>query len=132
MKKIEAIRKRLDAATPGPWRTWGTATGPNSRAGGRKPFWRIDSDRIQRLAELRGRESSAATNIGEDAAFIASAPTDIKWLLAVVRDAKSLLKQNEDFLHATRTLRTSHALESEGDRLEDDTRALLAKINEDE
>ena len=67
MTKLEAMKARLAAATPGPWRQE-----LNDRHWGEHAEWMVRN--LVKLAEVRFRE---------DARFLAHARTDMELLLAV-------------------------------------------------
>lgn len=73
MGRLDEIRARLEAATPGPWETFGfEVNGVKSRLNKVKP----------------ARDNHSFTHISlshdEDAEFIAHAPEDIAYLLAEI------------------------------------------------
>ena len=83
---LDAIRARADAATPGPWKTWGMGVLAD-------PVGDSNLDTAIPVANtaFRDAEGRPRTN---DADFIAGARLDIPNLLAEVERLRSLLARN--------------------------------------
>jgi hypothetical protein len=73
MSRIDAIKARLAAATPGPWkaRTTGVAGGDH---------WYV-CDKDQSIASIHASDGEDEAQREPDAEFIANAPTDVAHLL---------------------------------------------------
>lgn len=88
MTRIDEIRKRLEAATLGPWTKHGD---------GDKSVYHIkviDKDeRGRRRHRFIAACSSHGCNNKEDAEFIANAPEDIRFLLDRVKELEDLLSE---------------------------------------
>lgn len=80
MDRIEEIRARLEAATPGPWKTGGSAACGDVYFG-----TLVDPDDPTEPGVMLGMTSQAA-----DAALIAHAPADIAWLLEQLAGARGV------------------------------------------
>lgn len=72
-QRLEEIKTRVEATSPGPWRFWRVAGG----------FIITTDDFNERV--VRG---SGGVRLAEDAEFIANAQRDIYWLLALVRQLR--------------------------------------------
>jgi hypothetical protein len=92
MGRVDDIRKRLEAATPGPWGCIEMVTGGGKRpivflarkddpTSSRYPHWDGLSNRVADLP--RGRQAPY------DGDLIAHAPTDIAYLLRLVNELES-------------------------------------------
>lgn len=79
MTRLDEIRARLEAATPGPWEAY-HARFPNAYGEG---FWRVDGP------HERGYEGGFER---ADADLIAHAPEDLRLLLAVAEAAKDVCR----------------------------------------
>ncbi len=80
--RLAAIRARLGAATPGPWRY---------QPGGREPLGQWSTILLEEgllqglvLAEVANKSWGQGSYNPANAAFIAAAPDDVRWLLAEV------------------------------------------------
>jgi hypothetical protein len=87
--RLDAIQKRKDAATEGPWRTWKDDGG--RRGSAVETAWAYDADGAD--TELITDWCSTA-----DAEFIANAPTDIRFLLDLARKQQAALAEVEEWL----------------------------------
>lgn len=85
-ERLKSIKERLEAATPGPWRM-GSLSSYNAATGEPEAFvYRLDSkderETYHNRICVRGHED--AMDCDADAEFIANAPSDIGYLLALV------------------------------------------------
>lgn len=93
-ERLKSIRERLSAATPGPWRM-GSLSSYNAATGEPEAFvYRLDSkderETYHNRICVRGHED--AMDCDADAEFIANAPSDIGYLLALVERYEKALE----------------------------------------
>lgn len=96
MTWLDEAEARCKAATEGPWIAVGRPRGRYAEEVGRCNYWRIETlatPFLAMLAELNGADSSAHTKIGDDAALIAAARTDLPEALRLLREAVALLEE---------------------------------------
>lgn len=90
MGRIDEIKKRCEAATPGPWsdiwdagaREWTIRRGPHQT-----PHWLV-------MSHVRKRDT-------EDFAFIAHAREDIPWLVAEVERLRTIERLAREYVDTT-------------------------------
>lgn len=93
-ERLKSIKERLEAATPGPWRM-GSLSSYNAATGEPEAFvYRLDSkderETYHNRICVRGHED--AMDCDADAEFIANAPSDIGYLLALVERYEKALE----------------------------------------
>lgn len=96
--QLAQIQRRADAATEGPWHSFGT--GPR----GGDHWYVIGADNVSLAWGIASRDGENEAQRGPDAEFIAHARTDIPGLLAAVRDAQQSAEQAEQALTRVRTM----------------------------
>ena len=93
MSRLDEIRQRLSAATPGPWAatTWLNTSGGWAAVG---PLHDTDGDPDDASCVYDGCEPNCQHDKAAqaDAALIASAPADLTWLLGEVERLTAALK----------------------------------------
>lgn len=87
--RVQEIRDRLEAATPGPWEAWAGLTHDGERQDGISPRGDLNIDVCFTIISPQG---------SEDAEFIAHAPDDIEFLLAEVERLQNDLEVARDAL----------------------------------
>lgn len=93
MNRLDAIRQRVEAATPGPW----VADGDHVRPGPAEPALTIGNHGVgyvtSHFADMApGLVRGSRQKVLNDAAFIAHARQDLPDLLAVVEAARELME----------------------------------------
>lgn len=102
LPRLDDIRARLNAATPGPWKYGGMIGDPG------KPLAHFVTNAKGDIVSLSTDFAADYAGLDKDQRFIASAPEDIAFLLALVEEKETevarLLGVLDDFAHAAHSV----------------------------
>lgn len=114
------LKELAEKATPGPW---------SAERWRHKNDWRVNSENLQSLAELRGADTSANTRTGADAAFIAAAnPATVLALIAEVERLTKLAAHLD--AACVQQIRAGEILAGRERTYQDEAEYYLGKLNE--
>lgn len=109
---VDSVRKRIEAATPGPWETY------DANEGEHRPLWCVANDAFHNPSSDDEPWIAVEIHVGqrEDADLIAHAPTDLAAALKVIEAAKVVLPS---VMYHVRRVAVSRETEAQANALRD-------------